>query len=284
MSNRPAMTARTGAAKLWSVSFATAALLLAFSPYIASAAGDTAPDILTKMGSVYSTAKSFQATITSKETGKTQDGKPFTVTATQEIRYKAPNMVFVTMKQVGTGAATGKKPDGSPMLDSGRVVINSDGKTLTIYSETRNQYVKQAALPNIPLAEAFALLKRLPGPKAPGVSLASTTTVGGRAAYVIQVTPVMPANLAPADQTKWKAAAKDAQPLKMMVDKQNYQLLGLNESAKGGSLEISFGSQTVNGSVPANAFSFTPPAGSKEAPKPPQQPTGAPGGIPGAPR
>jgi outer membrane lipoprotein-sorting protein len=283
MSNRPASAARYGAAMLWSVSIAASALLLASSPYPASAAGDDAPGVLTKMAGVYSNAKSFQATITSKEAGKTPDGKAFTVTATQEIRYKAPNMVYMSMRQSGTGAAAGKKPDGTPMLDSGRVVINSDGKTLVIYSETKNQYVKQNALPAIPLTEAFALLKRLPGPKSPGLSMASSTTVGGRAAYVIQAKPVMPPNLSPADQKKWQDAAAKAQPLKLMIDKQNYQLLSLSESAAGGSLDISFGSQAVNGNIAANAFSFAPPAGSKEAPKPQGQPGGG-GGIPGLPK
>src|SRR5437016_2841145 len=114
MSIRPARAVQHGAAMLWSVSFAASALLLAFSPYTASAAGDDAPGVLTKMSALYTNAKTYQSTVVSKESSKTQDGKAYSVTTTQEIRYKAPNFINMTMKRTGTGAAAGKKPDGTP--------------------------------------------------------------------------------------------------------------------------------------------------------------------------
>src|SRR5579871_2106107 len=222
MSIRPYRVSKIRSAALWSVSLGATALLWAFSPYVATAAGDDPTSVLNKMAAVYSNAKTFQASLTSKEVGTGKDGKQFSLTGTQEIRYKAPNMFNVVTKSVGAGALAGKKPDGSYMVDPGKVIINSDGKTITIYSETKNQYIRQPAGPTIPLVGVFSLLQHIPGPKTPGIYMDNATTVGGRPAYVVAVKRVMPPNLTADQKKQWEESAKGAQPLKIMVDKQTY--------------------------------------------------------------
>ena len=111
-------------------------------------------------------------------------------------------------------------------------------------------------------------------------SFLSPDTVGGRAVSVVQINPMMPPNLTPEQQAKWKQAAAHANPLRLFVDKENSSLLRIAESANGGTVDVVLENQLFNSNIPTSAFTYTPPAGSKEIPAPTAPSVG--GGLSGA--
>ncbi len=235
--------------------------------------------ILTKMARNYQSAKAYSATIITKQKGKTKDGKSFSLTKTQSIKFKAPNLVSVSVVFTGEGAAAGQ------VAQNNQLVV-ADGKILTAYSPMRKVYMKKPDLPTVSVMDLLEILKRLPLAGGKNVSMLAATTVNGRSAYVIEIRPMMPANLTPDQQAKWKEAAAKANPLHLIVDKQNYLLLKITESATLGSVDVALNDQLLNGVIPNSAFTFTPPAGSKEVvqPAPGAPGAGGPAGVPGAPR
>jgi len=68
-------------------------------------AAETTASIIKKMADMYTKAKSFQGVVTIQKSGKTPDGKTFSITQTEHIEYQSPNMFHKTVKVTGTGAA-----------------------------------------------------------------------------------------------------------------------------------------------------------------------------------
>jgi outer membrane lipoprotein-sorting protein len=248
--------------------------LLAVVAVTVSARADSAGAILKKMVDTYSGANAYTATIITHQKGKTKDGKEFSLTKSQSIKYKSPNLVNVVVTFTGEGAAAGKVAQGDQ-------TVVADGKTLTAYSPSRKQYVKKPDLPKLTVLDLLDILKKIPTRDAPNVKLLSSDTVAGRSVNVIQISPMMPPNLTPEQQAKWKEAAAHANPLRLFVDKQNSLLLRIAESANGGSVDVMFENQLFNSSIPASSFTYTPPAGAKEITPPPSALPG--GGLSGAP-
>ncbi len=253
----------------------TAVPLVALAASCMSArAADGPGAILKKMVDMYSGATAYSATIVTHQKGKTKDGKSFSLTKSQSIKYKAPNLVNVVVTFTGEGAAAGK-------VEQGDQTVVADGKTLTAYSPSRKQYVKKPDLPRLSVLDLLDILKKIPTKDAPNVKLLSSDTVGGRAVSVVQISPMMPPNLTPEQQSKWKEAAAHANPLRLFVDKQNSLLLRIAETASGGTVDVSFENQLFNSSIPASSFNYTPPAGAKEiSAQPAPGLGGAPGGRP----
>ena len=71
----------------------------------ASARADSAGAILKKMVDTYSGANAYTATIITHQKGKTKDGKEFSLTKSQSIKFKSPNLVNVVVTFTGEGAA-----------------------------------------------------------------------------------------------------------------------------------------------------------------------------------
>ena len=83
---------------------------LSFSSRKAQAAGSDAFSILQKMKSAYHAAKTFKGTSVMTESGAVQ-GKVFSLVKTTDFQYKSPNLLVISIKEVGTGAAA--KVNGS---------------------------------------------------------------------------------------------------------------------------------------------------------------------------
>lgn len=247
---------------------------------MSSAAHAQSPqDILKKMDAAYKAAKSFQGTVSTMVSGKDTTGKAVSATRTQLIKYKSPNKMRVEITQTSTGAA------GSQMKKAGKQTIVSDGKTMLRYSAGEKQYIKIPSRPQFSLVELLSL--QLPA-TIPGATLQSPTSVNGRAAFVIKITPVPPtaaqlSRLTPAQKKMAAAQIKQTKPTVLMIDKQNYQLLKVDQ-AVGAIRSVTTYSSSLNASVPDSAFAFAIPAGSKEVK---QQPPPGGGGAPmppGSPR
>jgi outer membrane lipoprotein-sorting protein len=226
------------------------------------------------MVDTYSSATAYSATIVTRSKGKTKDGKEFSLTKSQIIRYKSPNLVNVVVTFTGEGAAAGKVAQGDQ-------TVVADGKILTAYSPSRKQYIKKPDLPKLTVLDLLDILKKIPTRDAPNLKLLSADTIGGRSVNVVQVSPMMPPNLTPEQQGKWKTAAAHANPLRLFVDKENSALLRISETANGGSVDVTLQNQLFNSSIPASAFTFPLPAGAKEITAPPVSSLG--GGVNGAP-
>jgi outer membrane lipoprotein-sorting protein len=235
--------------------------------------------MLKKMVDTYSGASAYTATIITHQKGKTKDGKQFSLTKSQIIKFKSPNLVNVVVTFTGDGAAAGKVAQGDQ-------TVVADGKILTAYSPARKQYIKKPDLPKLTVLDLLDILKRIPTKDAPNVKLLSSDTVGGRSVNVVQISPMMPPNLTPEQQTKWKQAAANANPLRLFIDKATSSLLRIAESANGGSVDVMLQNQLFNSSIPTSAFTYSPPAGAKEITAPATSSlggglNGAPGGRPG---
>lgn len=236
-----------------------AVALLGFAGAAVPAHADlSASEIIAKMNAIYSTAKSFKGSTIMQSSGKGPDGKPFTVTATQQVAYKSPNQFRVQVTASGTGAAS--KASGNSQT------VVSDGKTMYMYLPARKQYIKRPAPPQVPIQRIVQI--NVNGQNA---KLMPASTVNGRPAYIVQIMPMLPPTLT----AQQKQLVK---PSLIAVDKQNFHLLRITQ---GGNAQVmTFTGQTVNGNLPASVFAFSPPAGATEFKQPMP---GAPGGAPGAP-
>ena len=245
----------------------TAVALAAASSVVPPAGAQTVQDVLKKVDAVYAKAKSYQGSLVAKRTGKAQ-GKAFTLTQTQQIKYVSPNLFRVEVSVAGTGAAAAAKNSGSTVV--------SDGKNIYVYSPAQKQYMKQAAPPQLPLRQLLASV--IPGASTANAKLAAPTSVNGRPAFVLEIKPQAPPTMTPEQKTKFA----QLKPIQVMVDKQSYQVVKIHQSAAEASLDVSFTGQTVNPSIPNTTFAWTVPAGAKEFVRPAAPPgaTGAPGGLP----
>ena len=241
-----------------------------------SSRADTPGAILKKMVDTYSGATAYAATIITHSKGKTKDGKQFSLTKSQSIKFKSPNFINVVVTFAGEGAAAGKVAQGDQ-------TVVADGKTLTAYSPTRKQYIKKPDLPRLTVIDLLDILKKIPTRDAPNVKLLSAETVGGRPVNVVQVAPMMPPNLTPEQQKKWKDTTATMNPWRFYIDKENSSLLRIAETANGGSVDVILQNQLFNSSIPASTFSYTPPAGAKEITAPQGSSlAGGQSGLPGA--
>jgi len=246
-----------------SVRFALPALCALWLP-VAAHADAQAETVLKKMQTLYQTAKSYKGTVKSVQSGKTQDGKPYTLTTTQQIRYKLPNMFWVHVSYSGgTGAAA--SANGTSQT------VACDGKMVYQYRSNLNQYVKQPARLTPPKLGPAAINLDLTTAK-----MLPPSNVAGHAVYIIQVDQPMPASV-PADKV---AQVKPLLKVNVAIDKSNYYLLRVARPTGEG--ETDFTDQAVNGSLPDSSFAFVPPAGAKPFTPPVQGAPGAPG-APGTP-
>ncbi len=243
-------------------------------------AAETAGSILKKMAENYTKAKSYQVSITSVQVGKNPQGKPITVTKTERIQYKFPNLFHKSVKQTGTGA--GITATDAAQLASQQGEIYSDGKTATMYVPSKKMYQKKPVPPTVLVAQLVDLLRLVPGADRKDVVLLPTTaTVLGRPAYVIEIKPTQPPGLKPDQVKKYNDGLKQFKQFpRFMIDKQNYNLLKYTLATVQGTAEVDLASQVFGAAIPANAFAFAPPAGAKQFTGPPP---GAPGSGPGGP-
>jgi outer membrane lipoprotein-sorting protein len=231
------------------------------------AGAQTAQDILKKVENVYAKANSYQGSMTIKQSGKGRDGKPATVTQTQQIKYQGPNKVRVQVTATGTGSAAAD----APKVNS---TVVSDGKSMYVYNIAMKQYMKRPAPPTFPLRQLLATV--IPNSATQNVKLLAPATVAGRPVFVLEIKQTLPPNAPP----ETKAQFAKVKPAQVMIDKQSYQVVRIRRSAAENSLEVTFGPQSFNKPLPGSTFAFTPPPGVKEF-VPPANPAG--GGVPGLP-
>jgi len=213
--------------------------------------------ILTKMKAAYTGARSYSASIIMHQKGKTKDGKAFSITSKQSIRFKAPNQLNVSVALSGQGV-------GSEKFSQGDKTIVDDGKILTIYIPSRKAYGKRPSPPAITVPDLLDVVKRLPTANADNIVKKADASVNGRSAFIIEIKPKMQAG-----------------PVHVSIDKSSYTLLRITESSNGTAVDIDFNDQLFNGNIAASTFNFVPPPGATEM-KPPA--ANAQPGNPAAPR
>jgi len=154
-----------------------------------------------------------------------------------------------------------------------------------MYVPMLKQYQKQPVPPSVNIAQLIDLLRQVPGPTTPGLTLLPTPAkVQGHDAYILEIKPVMPANLKPEQKKMYEQGIKKIKQYpRFAIDKQNYTLLQGSQVTTDAMVQVNLSSQVFGSSLPASTFAFTPPAGSKEFVPPKQPMGGAPGlGAPGA--
>lgn len=261
MSNRKFVVHRTTTLTGKPVIYFAAALAVAAGACAPVAArAQAASDIYKKMSDVYSFAKSYQGTIVRTRKGKTPDGKPASRIETVHISFKAPNKYLVNNTVAVSVGGKNQKSDQ---------MMTTDGKALYMYSAEKKMYQRGQILNENILGRFFALLNPVNG-----FALLPDTTVNGRAAFAIK--PNMPTKGTPEQLANAKKIA-----ITIMIDKQNYQFLKMTIVSANGSDTQAVNGQTVNGPVPDNIFSWTPPAGYKEIKPQPAQGGAMPGRAPG---
>jgi hypothetical protein len=134
--------------------------------------------------------------------------------------------------------------------------------------------MKQQAKPTVSLLQLLGLAQPLQD-----ATLLPAAKVQGRSVYVVNVpAPKPPANLPDAQKKLYQDQVKNFK-LHLMIDKQNYQLLQLEQSGGQMTMSVDLTSQSIGGNFAPSAFTFTPPAGAKEF-VPPTPNGGVPGGLP----
>ena len=247
--------------------------LLCALPAGAKGPGSDPNALITKMENLYTNAKSFQGTITTRQSGKTRGGKPFSFTGTREVRFKAPNEVFDDQRFTGTGEAA--------QINAQSVFYVGDGKAIYVYKPTLRKYAKRPASPTVTLWQIvgrYMLIK----PRFT-LSLGGDAKVSGRDAYVIlakaKIPTKFPPNVKESDKPKIIEEIKHQRPTQVFIDKHNYQLLRITGGSNTVSDEINFVSQTVNGPIADSVFTFHVPAGATLYAPPPGAGTGLPNQI-----
>ncbi len=228
------------------------------------AQGETPGDTVKRMQALYNNASSYKGTMKQSQSGKNQQGQPFSVSQKQVVTFSKPNKLHVQADMTATGAAA--KANGTSNT------IVSDGKTVYEYLPKKQLYAKQPAPPKMkPLVgtSQFALIDF----DIANAKQISSVTVNGRRAVVIEVTPDI--SKVPAD--KRAEALKSVKPIDLTIDATSYALLRISPPKLPPLVELS--DQVFNAPVPGSTFAFTPPAGAKLYTPPP--PTGGPaqGGV-----
>lgn len=239
--------------------------LLSAMPSLANQAGD----ILQQMGNTYKNAKTYQARIIQRVSGKSQQGQPFTTTITRQIRFQSPNRFLIQESAEGTGAAA--------KVHGGQTVV-SDGKSMVIYAPTAKKYQRRPVPPTVSLPQLFALMRLnvMPQPNISSASLLADTSVGGHPAYNIVVKPTLRGGVPAAQRAQAEAALKKAKPIHVAIEKNSNTLLLLDQTLGTSAIHIEMSGQQVNGALGDNAFNFAIPAGATEV-------KASPGGMPGQP-
>jgi outer membrane lipoprotein-sorting protein len=222
---------------------AVAALLHAAMLPLAARAADNPQDILKKMQAVYRDAQTYEGTITSKISGKEQNGQITTVINVEQLKYKGPNL-FAAQRTV---SATG--PLAARFSNMKKLLI-SDGKRLYNYDPASKEYMKSSVPARVSLEKLME--RMMPPSDLSKATLLPPTTVQGRAAYVINI----PIAVTP--------GGKEPKSFQYTIDRQNYLVQKIVMVGGTSGLEIDFDGQAVGGSIPASAFVFTPPAGAVE--------------------
>ena len=206
-----------------------------------------AQDILKKMNAVYTLA-AYEGTATLNLKGAGEDSRPFSVSGTQEVVYKSPNLFYIK----ATGTALG-----------GTQIRAFDGKDNIFYDSTRNRYIKQP-LPTVALPP-LSLFGVAVDPQSG--RLAGSTVVGGHAAYLVQATQPLPPlrpDATPEEKAGQETLRKTMQPFELAIDKKTYRLLRVSQSAANKMTRtLEFTQQTFNPTLADNAFAFAPPPGAR---------------------
>ncbi len=213
-----------------------------------------AQDILKKMAAVYD-VRSFQGTVTRNETGTTDENKPYTLSSVEEITFRQPNLY--TIKNSGPGVG-------------GTQIVMCNGKETISYASARNQYVKQPVLPGAAVNQNTSLLSLL-GIRFDAQSgrLVGSTTMGGKAAYVVQVVPpsaALPLNAPAKEKAQLEQLKKLLVPSELVIDKKDYHLLKVTQTTPAMKMmkTLVITQQTLNPNVADSVFVFTPPSGAKQ--------------------
>ena len=145
--------ARHGAGFRVMIAASSVAVLAGLTSSIA-ASGQSAGDTIKRMQALYNTASTYQGTVKELQSGKSQQGQPFTATRSYAIKFKRPNMVKVLITVSGTGAAA--------VLNGTSMLTVLDGKTAYQYNEKTKQYLKQPAPPKVPILVSTAQAGLIP--------------------------------------------------------------------------------------------------------------------------
>ncbi|HEV2471249.1 MAG TPA: hypothetical protein VGS41_01195, partial [Chthonomonadales bacterium] len=191
----------------------SAALLVAAAASLTiplAARADKAQDVINKVVALYNGARTFKGTIRIVQS-QTLGGQTSSVSMSQDLEYMRPNLIssysIINSSRQGKAMPTSK----------GRVC--SDGKTIYKYDMNRKLYEKGPAPPEISLATLLALVPR---PGTAKFTLAADTVYNGRPAYVVILTPLIPANVPANIRPQLLAMSK---PQKLTIDKRTSQLL-----------------------------------------------------------
>ena len=229
-------------------------LLFAVLPTGAHGPAPDAAALLGRMEKQYQNAKTFQAALVLHRSGKTEKGKAFTVSMNQQIRYKSPNLFYVQEQYAGTGEAANIAQTSQTKV--------CDGKSFYLYVPAQKKFAKQKAPADVPLVRILAYY--MPNPARFTMNIGKPVKVEGHDAYVILAQPKIPTDFRPGITPEQKAAIvkqiKEAKPTQIFIDKQNYQLLRLIGGTPDNREDMTFTSQTLDGSLPSHSFAFHPPA------------------------
>ena len=234
--------------------------IFAGSGSVAAHADAPGQSILKKMAAAYDVS-SFQGTITRNETGTTDENRPYTLSSVEEITFKRPNLYAIKNSGPGVG---------------GTQIVIFNGKETINYVSARNQYSKQPTLPGSAANPNTSLLGLL-GARFDAQSgrLVGSTTLGGKAAYVVQVVPpssALPLNAPAKAKAQLEQLKKLLVPYELVIDKKDYHLLKVTQTSPAikmtKTLEIT--RQTLNPTVADSAFVFMPPPGAKQGTRTPQ--------------
>lgn len=248
--------------------------LIGTAPSVAHADAPKPVDILNRMQSLYKNASSYVGTNKITQSGTIQDrsGKvqPFVSSMTIQIKYKKPNMLYMRGAVQSSGAAA--------RLNGHKTLFVTNGKAAyqTVYATKTYSKVQVRPLPPLTVILVQGALQVNYDPKS--VKMLSTTSVGGRPAYVIQALPDL-SKIPPVQRAQIKI-----KPFVLTIDKSSYQLLKMIPPTSPSPtanviMVIEMSGQTINGSLSDSAFTFVPPPGAKETAPPPPQGM-APGGPP----
>ncbi len=216
-------------------------------------AANEAEGILQKVNAAYTTAHTYEGSVTTIKKGRTPDGKSASVTVAQHLLFKDTGKFMVTITSTMTG--------GPKVAHDSKTVI-SDGINVTVYVKSVNKYQVQ------PLSSRKVTLMQLlngvvPGPVNSGCTMLPPTSVNGRPAYLVQFRAPTVKDITPPVTPAKLAQLKVYHAPQLSIDKQNYHILKIAQSVGPSSADVIFGSQTMNGPIADSNFKFTAPPGAK---------------------
>jgi outer membrane lipoprotein-sorting protein len=231
------------------------------STAVASLAAPTAQEIMQKSAATMKSSKTYQAVM-----GMTTSmGQMGSMSLNIDIKKSGEKMSVTTSP---SGQATGQMAMGAAFATMHMV---SDGKTTWTYMPAMKQYFKQAATPS--QGNQFDPTQMYKDPKGMNMNmkLVGTENVGGKPAYVIEMSP--------------KTAGKGPkQTMHFYVDQATYHFkqmkMSMNMGALAGkaagpgagapppmtmNMTMVVKSEKIDQPIPDSEFKFTPPPGATEA-------------------